>query len=266
MRPRCVTKGSMIMKRNICGIVSGILFGVLIYMLKTYDVAAIGPDGTSIGFSAINQKVHDYTGVNMQWYQITDILGYAALGICALFGFAGLLQLIRRKSFAKVDRSIYALAGLYIVVIGLYVFFEKYIINYRPIIMPGASAPEASFPSSHTMLIITVMASTAMILGKYVRNGFLKGIVTILCIAVMLLTVYGRLICGVHWFTDIVGGILLSITLLAFFGSILDAAWRKDSSRYERPVKDSIVFENPVPASEPTGRVSRSEKEYRPKH
>ncbi|MBP3897360.1 MAG: phosphoesterase PA-phosphatase, partial [Mogibacterium sp.] len=84
------------MKKYISGIVTGILFAVLIYMLKTYDVAAVGPDGTSVGFSTINTKIHDYTGVNMQWYEITDMIGYAALGICALFGCAGLVQLIKR--------------------------------------------------------------------------------------------------------------------------------------------------------------------------
>jgi len=184
----------IIMKKYISGIVTGILFAVLIYMLKTYDVAAVGPDGTSVGFSTINTKIHDYTGVNMQWYEITDMIGYAALGICALFGFAGLVQLIKRRSFAKVDKTIYSLAGLYIVVIGLYIFFERFIINYRPIIMPGASAPEASFPSSHTMLIITVMASTSMVLGKYIKSGFLKAVIGILCAAVIIVTVYGRLI------------------------------------------------------------------------
>ena len=257
------------MKKVICGIFTGALFAALIYMLKTYDVAAIGPDGTSIGFSTINGKIHEITGVNMKWYKLTDLLGYAALGICALFGLAGLIQLIKRKSFAKVDRSIYSLAGLYIVVIGLYVFFEKYIINYRPIIMPGAAAPEASFPSSHTMLIITVMASTAMVLGRYVSSGFLRTLVTVLCAAVMIITVYGRMICGVHWFTDIIGGILLSITLLMFFSAVMQAAWKKDSLRYDRPAADTIVLGAPGRTARTKERVAGSENTdigYPPKH
>ena len=261
------------MKRYISGIVTGILFGVLIYMLKTYDVAPIGPDGTSVGFSTINQKLHDYTGVNMQWYEITDMIGYAALGICALFGFAGLVQLIKRKSFAKVDKTIYSLAGLYIAVIGLYVFFEHYIINYRPIIMPGATAPEASFPSSHTMLIVTVMASTAMVLRKYIKSGFLRAIISLLCAAVIIVTVYGRLICGVHWFTDILGGILLSVTLVEFFGGVLHSAWKSDRVRYGYvPAQENrVVFtENASVNSEGIeGRAARnsgSDKGYTPKH
>lgn len=264
------------MKKFICGIITGLLFVALIYMLKTYDVAPIGPDGTSVGFSTINGKIHDYTGVNMQWYKLTELLGYAALGICAMFGFAGLVQLIRRKSFAKVDKSIYTLAGLYVVVIGLYIFFEKFIINYRPVIMPDAAAPEASFPSSHTMLIITVMASTAMVLGRYVRNVFLKNTLGLLCAAVIIVTVYGRMICGVHWFTDIIGGILLSVTLMFFFAGVLDSAWDSDRARYGHvpTPEENIVFgENTAGrrdvAEVREGRAARSsapDKEYKPKH
>ena len=208
------------MKKIITAIISGGLFAGLIVLLGRYDVAQIGPDGTSIGFSTINQKVHDFTGVNMTWYELTDTMGYLAIGICALFGLAGLIQLIRRKSLLKVDKTIYALGCFYVVVIGCYVFFEKFIINYRPIIMPGETAPEASFPSSHTMLIITVMASTAMVAGQYIGNGALRGLVRLLCGIIIVGTVFGRLYCGVHWFTDIIGGILLSIALLALFSAV----------------------------------------------
>lgn len=209
------------MKKLIAAVISGGLFAGLIVMLRRYDVAEIGPDGTSVGFSTINKAVNDMTGVNMTWYNCTEWLGYGAILICALFGLAGLVQLIRRKSLLKVDKAIYALGVLYVIVIGTYVFFEKYIVNYRPIIMPGATVPEASFPSSHTMLIITVMASTAMVIRMYVKNKALSGLVTVLCCIVILLTVWGRLYCGVHWFTDILGAVLYSIALLSLFSFVL---------------------------------------------
>ena len=138
------------MKKVIGAFITGVLFAALIVLLKIYDVAAIGRMGTEIGFSHFNQFVHNLTGVNMLWYDITDYIGYAAIGVCALFAVVGFVQMVKRRSLIKVDKEILALGGLFVVVIGCYVFFEKYIINYRPIIMPGEDMPEASFPSSHT--------------------------------------------------------------------------------------------------------------------
>lgn len=209
------------MKRVIRAAIAGVLFVAFIIMLKKYDVAAIGPEGTSVGFSHINKSIHDLTGVNMVWYQITDVLGYFALCVCALFGLIGLIQLVRRKSLLKVDRTILGLGVFYVIVLALYVLFEKVVINYRPVIMPGASAPEASFPSSHTMLIITVMASTYLVIGQYVKDKSAAKIIRLLCILIIIVTVGGRLYCGVHWFTDIIGGILLSITLTELFSAFV---------------------------------------------
>ena len=219
------------MKKNtVYAAVSAILFIILIVLLKTVDVQPAGPGGTSIGLSALNLKFHDITGVHMAWYNITDWLGYGALAVCAVFGLAGLMQLINRKSLLKVDKCILALGVFYIVVIGFYLFFEKCVINYRPIIMPGADAPEASFPSSHTMLIICVMASTRMVISRYIKPGALRSAVKVACTLVMVVTVFGRMYCGVHWLTDIIGGILLSVALVETFSLVLDSAGKADAA------------------------------------
>ena len=214
------------MKKVIGAVITGALFAALIVLLKIYDVAAIGPMGTEIGFSHFNQFVHELTGVNMLWYDITDYIGYAAIGVCALFAVVGFVQMVKRRSLIKVDKEILALGGLFVVVIGCYVFFEKYIINYRPIIMPGEDMPEASFPSSHTMLIMTVFIAVMIISDRYVNKG-LGALVRFACFLIVLVTVGGRLYCGVHWFTDIIGGILLSATLLLLFSAVVSSASKK---------------------------------------
>lgn len=214
------------MKRIIGAVISGTLFTALIVLLGRYDVAAIGPQGTEIGFSHVNQFVHNLTGVHMFWYELTDYIGYTAILVCALFALAGFIQMVKRRSLMKVDREIWALGGLFVAVIGCYVFFEKYIINYRPIIMPGETAPEASFPSSHTMLIMTVMIAVMIVSDKYFGDLF-GPLVRILCFLTVLITVGGRLYCGVHWFTDIIGGILLSATLLFLFAAVVSGGRRE---------------------------------------
>ena len=241
------------MKKVLGAVITGALFAGLIMMLGIYDVAAIGPQGTEIGFSHLNQMVHEMTGVNMLWYDITDYIGYGAILVCALFALAGFIQLIKRRSLLKVDREILSLGGLFAAVIGCYVFFEKFIINYRPIIMPGETAPEASFPSSHTMLVVTVMVAVMIISDKYFGD-LMGAFVRVLCFLIALFTVGARLWCGVHWFTDIIGGILLSATLLFLFAAVVSGGRR-------RIVDPALKFEYD---NKPSDKKKTSG--YRPKH
>ena len=213
------------MKQKKCALTagsSGLLFAALIVLVKSVDVRAIGPAGTRIGLSTLNQFVFERFGVHMLWYAITDWLGIAAIGTALLFAMIGLVQWIRRKNIWKVDREILALGGLYLIVIGLYVLFELVIVNYRPIIMPGSIHPEASFPSSHTMLVCVIMGSAVLLLGKYVKSKVLCKALKIICATIIAITVIGRLISGVHWFTDILGGILISVMLLNLYAAILE--------------------------------------------
>ncbi len=203
--------------------VCGLLAAVLIVLVRLVDVAPIGPEGTSIGLSHLNRFVFGLFGTNLLWYDITDWLGIAAILTAFLFAAIGFVQLLKRRSLLKVDRELLALGGLYILVIVLYVLFELVIVNYRPIIMPGSERPEASFPSSHTMLVCVVMGSAMMLARKYVKSKALCRALQVICAAVMGITIIGRLISGVHWFTDVLGGVLISAALLAVF------SWRKSN-------------------------------------
>ena len=206
--------------------ISGLLVMILIVLVRFVDVRPIGPEGTSIGLSRLNGFFFRISGVNILWYHITDWLGVAAILVAFLFAMAGFVQLIKRRSILKVDHEILALGGLYIVVIGLYVLFEIVIVNYRPIIMPDGTHPEASFPSSHTMLVCVIMGSAIMLIGKYLKEKPLCRVLRGICAAIIGMTVIGRLIAGVHWFTDIVGGVLISIFLLSLFSEVLERTRR----------------------------------------
>lgn len=203
------------------GGISAVISLLIIAMVRMVDVSAIGPNGTSIGLSHINQKVHETIGVNQIWYDITEILGGVAILVAGIFALVGFVQLVKGKSLAKVDKEIYAVGGLYAVVVVLYALFEKVIINYRPVIMDGETAPEASFPSSHTMLTCVVMGSTIILIGKYIQSEGLKKILQIAAAVILIVTVVGRLISGVHWFSDIMGGIFISLTLVSIFAGIV---------------------------------------------
>lgn len=209
-------------KKFISAAVFGLLFAILIVLVCTFDVSPIGPEGTEIGFSALNGAVRDALPVNETWYEITELLGYLAIATAGGFALLGAWQLLRRKSLLKVDKKILALAGLYAAMAFLYVLFEVIVINYRPVIMAGAEHVEASFPSSHTMLVCVIMGGAFVILGDYVKNRGLCAALRSVALAVAVITAVGRLLSGVHWFTDILGGVLISLALVSLYSAVCD--------------------------------------------
>ena len=191
-----------------------VLWTVLICFV---DVQAIGPEGSTVGFAAANRFIHDLTGVHMGLYIVTDWLGLVPLAVAMGFGFLGLSQWIRRKSLRRVDFSILVLGGFYAAVMMVFLFFEAVGVNFRPVLINGVL--EASYPSSTTMLVMCVMPTAAMQLKDRVRNPALKRCITIGMAAFTAFMVVGRLLSGVHWFTDIVGGTLLSAGLVMLYAS-----------------------------------------------
>ena len=202
-------------KRLVLGggfVVAFLLWTVLV---RFVDVRAIGPEGSSVGFAALNGYVHELTGVNWLLYTVTDWLGIVPTAVALGFAILGLVQLIKRKSLWKVDHSILALGVFYIVVMAAYIFFEVVVINYRPTLIDGYL--EASYPSSTTMLVMCVMPTAAMQLNARIKNTILKRCAIIAIIVFIAFMVIGRLISGVHWITDIIGGTLLSAGLVTVY-------------------------------------------------
>lgn len=179
------------------------------------DVRAIGPNNSTVGLATINRFVHKATGVHMSLYVITDWLGLVPVGF--MFGFAvfGLIQWIVRKNLFKVDFNILILGGFYVVVIAAYVFFEMFVVNYRPVLINGFL--EASYPSSTTLLVLTVMPTAILQLNSCIKNSLFKIILSCVLIAFTVFMVIARLVSGVHWFTDIVGGVILSAGLVMMY-------------------------------------------------
>ena len=195
-----------------------LLFVLWTLAVKFIDVQPIGPNGSEVGFAALNGFIHDVTGVHMELYIITDWLGLVP--VFAAFGFAvlGLVQLIKRRSFLKVDYSILVLGGFYILVISAYILFEMFAVNYRPVLIDGYL--EASYPSSTTLLVMCVMPASVMQLHTRIKNKNIRNIIFVVIYAFMAFIVIGRFVSGVHWLTDFVGGIILSAGLVMLYYSV----------------------------------------------
>lgn len=208
---------------------TAILFCIFVVYTLVVKFVAVGPgtEGTDLGLCSFNQSIAKVVPFNNTWYQITEYLGYAALGVCAGFALFGLFQLIKGKSLKAVDKEIWVLAGFYVVVIAFYALFEVIVINYRPVILDEGL--EASYPSSHTVLAACVFISAFILFEKYlVKNKVVKGLAQAVCIVAAVFTVCGRFISGVHWATDIIGGMILSAALLMGFWTALNYNFKKN--------------------------------------
>ena len=205
-----MNKRKTLLYTSVSLLITSILYTIII---KTVDVKIIGPNGTSVGLAGINSFFHNMFGLNRGWYKITKYLGIIPFLIVAFYGLIGLKQLINRKSIKKVDKRLLLLGGFYILVGLTYVFFEKVIINYRPVILEGQL--EASYPSSHTMLAVCICTSSLLMSKYYIKNKKSKNIIDKCTIVLMIALVIGRILSGVHWITDIIGGIIISLFLVS---------------------------------------------------
>ena len=201
------------------GIAGVAMFAVWTALVLTVDVQPAGESGTAVGFAAWNTWFHQLTGVHMWIYTVTDWLGLVPVFGCMIFAVLGAYQLIKRRSLFKVDRDMIILGIYYIVVIACYLGFEMIPVNYRPILIEGRM--EASYPSSTTLLVLSVMPTLVFQAERRLRRLSVKNWIRILSAVFSACMVIGRLISGVHWFTDIAGSVLLSAGLYNIYKGIV---------------------------------------------
>lgn len=192
-----------------------VFFVLFTWSLSFFDVQPIGPNDSSVAYASINKAVHNLFGVNMTLYNITDWAGVVAIFIALGFAILGLAQWIKRKHIWKVDSSILTLGVFYLLVFGAYVFFEFHVINRRPVLINGIL--EASYPSSTTMLAMCVLPTAMMQFQRLIKNTRVRNTVNTLCGLFTVFMVIGRLVCGVHWFTDILGGMIFSVAMIFLY-------------------------------------------------
>lgn len=183
-------------------------FAVWTFLIQTVDVQQIGPRQSAVGFATVNGWFHRLTNVHWMLYTLTDWLGLVPIVVCLLFAYVGLAQLVQRRSLLKVDLDILLLGVYYVLVIFAYLLFEMVPLNYRPVLIEGIL--EASYPSSTTLLVLSVMPTLRFQAERRLKNSALRHCIRVLTVLFSAFMVVGRLLSGVHWLTDIVGAILLS--------------------------------------------------------
>lgn len=208
-------------KNLIIGLMLLLVFVLFTILVKCVDVEAVGPFGSKVGFSHINHDFFEFFGNNSIWNIISDIIFGLSFLIVFCFGMIGFIQLIKRKNLIKVDSNILILGVFYLILALLYFVFEFVAINSRPVLVDGMLKP--SYPSTHDMLSLFIIASAEIQLHKYfVVNKKLVLSADIISLCLLILIVVSRLLSGMHWLTDILGAILIALALLFIYNGVLD--------------------------------------------
>ncbi|MBR0431578.1 phosphatase PAP2 family protein [Candidatus Saccharibacteria bacterium] len=195
--------------------VISIIFTVLVTLI---DVKLVGAGHTAVGFSAINDVIFRWLGTSTFWDKFSDYCLLFSIFIMLCFAAFGLFQWIKRKNLKKVDIDIFLLGGTYMLLFALYFIFDHIVINYRPVLEEGQLIN--SFPSSHIMCIIGVIATTIFELPRYIKSKTARVILTILLIIFMGVSAFARVASGMHWFTDVLAAIFFGLTIaFAFMGA-----------------------------------------------
>lgn len=211
------------------GIILTVAFIIWTILIQVVDVQSVGQNGTDVGFATFNMWFHKLTGVHMWIYVVTDWLGLVPIFVCMTFAWVGFAQLVKRRSLFKVDCDIIILGIYYIVVIFNYLIFEMIPINYRPILIEGRM--EASYPSSTTLLVLSVMPTLVFQVNRRLTSEMIKKIICISAYVFSLFMVVGRMIAGVHWFTDIIGSVMFSVGVFYIYRSVVMYIENKKNKR-----------------------------------
>lgn len=209
------------------------LFLAFTYLVKYFDVKAIGPSGTMVGFATLNGAVSGIFKYNPVIYKISDLLGYAAILLDAFFAAMALLQWIVRKKLSAIDRNLLHLMFFYAFVLAAYILFLFIVVNYRPVILDKENGLESSYPSSHTMLAIASCYTAVLNFPSIIRKKTVRKSCSAVATVLGLMVILTRILSGVHWLTDIIGAVILAAAMVMLYLASLTAGTtsEEDSSK-----------------------------------
>ena len=160
----------------------------------------------------------------MNWDQITDIILYASFAVLAAFLIIGIYQLFTRKSFKKIDKALrWMLLPLALMVLT-YLLFDKVL---PPITTRPNGSGEPSFPSTHVMVVATILFLAMMELPRYVKSKVARIILEIVMVVLLSLTCTGRIISEMHSLIDVIGGLIFAFIFTEIYYQIVHPRKKK---------------------------------------
>lgn len=202
------------MKENIKWIallVAIIIFGIIVYYLNLGTIIHFD----NIIYDAISKTIN--SGLT-QFLKIVTTLGGPLGIICILI----LLTIfIKKKSYKK-----YIWLNL-IIIFAINQLLKLLFYRERPNIKRLVEENGFSFPSGHSMVSTAFYGFLIYLIYKEINNKKIRNIlITILVILVATIGI-SRIYLGVHYASDVIGGISLAVAYLIIYIKIIKQNWTK---------------------------------------
>lgn len=191
-------------KKNIVTYISLLLFLILTILVFTNNFSYIDDKIESFILSIRNKNLTDTMNT------ITNIgSAYSLIVITILL----LFFLKNKKTCLLITLNL------------IFSFLSSQIVKFilqreRPINIGLVSTSGYSYPSGHSMVSMAYFGFMAYLIYKNISNTFLKIIFIMLFILLSIVIGFSRIYLGVHYFSDVLGGFLLSIFYLSLFINI----------------------------------------------
>lgn len=188
-----------------------ILFAVICFGVCTQDTLSID---TSV-YNFISENIMNDTLTSI--FKVVTHLGGVAFII--LLGVLCFMFCKKNRWFITFD-----LVGCTIINQAI-----KHIVRRpRPNVLRLVEESGYSFPSGHSMISIAFYGLVIYFVYKNVNNKYLKWTLITLLSLLILTIGFSRIYVGVHYFTDVAGGLLLGLAFLIVYINIYNKKVKKD--------------------------------------
>ena len=203
-------------KFDIITSITAFLFLLLLVLILVVDVRVNELTGEKIGLFELNNVFLKNT-INHTFDIISDIILDISVGCIIFYMIMGLIQIFKKN---EPSNEIIFIGIMMIVIIVIWIVFDKFlIINHRPIYI--TMELEGSFPSTHVIITTFVMLVNIALVSKNIKKKNLRIALYIANGVVILASPICRLLSNMHWFTDILGGVLLGALLFELYYIII---------------------------------------------
>jgi undecaprenyl-diphosphatase len=188
--------------------------GLLLAMVHT-DTGLARLDSTFARFGAERA-----TEASTDFLRATSLLG-GTTGVVLIAVLAGTVELRRTRTWAVAGFLALAVGGQFV----LSNLIKLFVGRARPDILPLTGFSGESFPSGHATAAAATFMALALLLGRH-RSTTMKAVLAAAAAGVAGAVAASRVLLGVHWFTDVLAGLLLgwlwfSVCSIVFGGRLL---------------------------------------------